>query len=217
VSAERRARMVKEQLEARGIRDERVLQAMGKVPRERFVDEAMQARAYEDGPLPIGAGQTISQPYMAARVLELLALDGTETMLEVGVGSGYLLALMCELGDFAYGIERHQRLARKAEDRLVSLGKRRFVIGAFDGTGGWPEHAPYHAIAVSAGAPTVPSLLVDQLADGGRLVIPVGPQKAQRLAKVTRRGSSHDIEWSTPCIFVDLVGRYAWGGETPRA
>jgi len=209
--------MVKDQLEARGIVDKRVLAAMGKVPRERFVDAAMQERAYEDGPLPIGFGQTISQPYMAALALELLGIDGDETVLEVGVGSGYLLALMCELADFAYGIERHVRLARNAEDRMVSLGYRRFVLNAFDGTRGWPENAPFDAIVVSAGAPAVPSLLVDQLADGGRLVIPVGTQKAQRLAKVTRRGSSYETEWSTPCMFVDLVGRYGWGGEPPQA
>jgi protein-L-isoaspartate(D-aspartate) O-methyltransferase len=207
--------MVVEQLEARGIRDARVLGAMRKVARERFVDEAMRERAYDDGPLPIGGGQTISQPYMVARMCELARLQGHERVLEIGAGSGYQTAILCELSAYVHAVEVRPELKRLGESRLTGLGYHNFEIGTFDGTFGWQERAPFDAILVAAGAPEIPPLLVAQLADGGRLIIPVGPRQGQRLAVVTRRGEDFTTEWTTPCTFVDLIGRYGWGGEGP--
>jgi protein-L-isoaspartate(D-aspartate) O-methyltransferase len=207
--------MVTEQLEARGIRDPRVLRAMRKVPRERFVDEAMAERAYDDGPLPIGFGQTISQPYMVARMSEVARLQGQERVLEVGAGSGYQTAILCELALSVYAVEVRPELAKKCERRLAILGYRNVEVGCFDGTHGWRERGPFDVILVAAGAPAIPPLLVDQLADRGRLIIPVGSRQQQRLAVVTRRGGDFDTEWTTPCTFVDLVGRFGWGGEGP--
>ncbi len=211
----RRAAMVRDQLEARGIRDGRVLQAMRDVPRERFVDEAMRERAYDDGPLPIGYGQTISQPYMVARMCELAALRGHERVLEVGAGSGYQAAVLGGLARQVYAIEVRPELGQHARERLIQLGYSNVEVAVFDGSHGWNEHAPYDAILVAAGAPAIPALLVSQLADGGRLVVPVGPRQGQRLAVVTRLGDQFETEWTTPCTFVDLVGRYGWGGEGP--
>ncbi|HZS42357.1 MAG TPA: protein-L-isoaspartate(D-aspartate) O-methyltransferase [Polyangia bacterium] len=211
----RREQMVSEQLVARGIHDPRVLGAMGKVPRDRFVDEAMRERAYDDAPLPIGFGQTISQPYMVARMCELARLGGRERVLEIGAGSGYQTAILCELARSVYAVEVRGELGYKAERRLALLGYRNVEIGVFDGTYGWSERAPFDAIIVAAGAPAIPPLLVAQLEDGGRLVIPVGPRQGQRLAIVTRRGAEFDTEWTTPCTFVDLVGKYGWGGDGP--
>jgi protein-L-isoaspartate(D-aspartate) O-methyltransferase len=211
----RREQMVQEQLESRGIRDARVLAAMNKVPRERFVDEAMRERAYDDAPLPIGSGQTISQPYMVARMCELARLSGKERVLEVGAGSGYQTAILCELARSVYAIEVRPELGYQAERRLALLGYRNVEIGVFDGTYGWDARAPYDAIIVAAGAPTIPPLLVAQLGEGGRLIVPVGPRQGQRLAIVTRRGDEFETEWTTPCTFVDLVGKYGWGGEGP--
>lgn len=211
-----RARMVREQLEARGIADPRVLAAMGEVPRELFVDPAHRLEAYDDGPLPITGGQTISQPYMVARMVELLALEGDEVVLEVGAGSGYQTAVLCALARQVYAVERIEELGRLARERLARIGCGNVEIGVFDGSGGWQEHAPYGGIVVAAGSPTVPPLLVDQLADDGRLVIPVGPRGLQRLAVVRRRrAGGFDIDWDTACTFVDLIGRYGWGGPGP--
>jgi protein-L-isoaspartate(D-aspartate) O-methyltransferase len=215
---EKRDRMVAEQLEARGIRDSRVLAAMRKVPRERFVDEAMRERAYDDGPLPIGHGQTISQPYMVARMTELLRLTGSERVLEIGAGSGYQTAVLCELARSVYAVEVRSELARSCQRRLAILGYRNVEVGCFDGTHGWRDHAPFDVILVAAGAPEIPPLLVDQLGDGGRLVVPVGSRQQQRLAVVTRHGPSFDVDWNTPCTFVDLVGKFGWGGAgAPKA
>jgi protein-L-isoaspartate(D-aspartate) O-methyltransferase len=214
-AASRRERMVSEQLQARSIRDPRVLAAMGKVARERFVDESMRERAYEDSPLPIGYGQTISQPYMVARMCELAQLISDERVLEIGAGSGYQTAVLAELAARVYAVEVRPELAKLAERRLTALGYRNVEIGNFDGTYGWRERAPFDVVLVAAGAPEIPPLLVDQLDDGGRLVVPVGPRQGQRLALVTRRGSEFTTEWATPCSFVDLVGKYGWGGEGP--
>jgi protein-L-isoaspartate(D-aspartate) O-methyltransferase len=214
-AATRRERMVTEQLQARGIRDARVLAAMRKVPRERFVDESMRERAYEDAPLPIGFGQTISQPYMVARMCELAELGGDEAVLEVGGGSGYQAAVLSELARQVYVIELRPELGRLCQQRLEMLGKKNVEVGVFDGTYGWRERAPFDAIVVAAGAPEIPPLLVDQLADGGRLIIPIGPRQGQRVAIVTRHGGEFVTEWATPCSFVDLVGKYGWGGEGP--
>ena len=211
-----RERMVEEQLVRRGIRDPRVLAAMRKVARDRFVDAGQRERAYDDTPLPIGAGQTISQPYMVARMLELLRLGGTERVLEIGVGSGYQTALLCELVHEVYGVERVTSLADVARRRLKDLGYRNAVVEAFDGSYGWSERAPFDGIVVAAAAPSIPTLLVDQLAEGGRLVIPVGSRTEQRVAIVTRvRGDEFRTEWETQCTFVPLLGRFGWGGEGP--
>jgi protein-L-isoaspartate(D-aspartate) O-methyltransferase len=213
--ATRREQMVAEQLVRRGIRDPRVLTAMGKVARERFVDDAMRERAYDDAPLPIGYGQTISQPYMVARMCELARLSGSERVLEVGAGSGYQSAILCELARAVFAIEVRPELGYQAQRRLAGLGYRNVEMGVFDGTHGWRERAPFDAILVAAGAPAIPPLLVDQLGDGGRLIIPVGPRQGQRLALVVRQGGDFVTEWTTPCTFVDLVGKYGWGGEGP--
>ena len=171
-----RAEMVENQLRARGIKDARVLAAMGRVPREQFVPLTVQSQAYEDGPLPIGEGQTISQPWMVARMLELARLQGSEKVLEVGAGSGYQAALLCELAHRVFAVERLASLAERARTRVAARGHRNFEIGVFDGTGGWPEHAPFDVILVAAGAPSLPPLLIDQLSEGGRLIIPIGPR-----------------------------------------
>lgn len=211
----RRREMVEEQLVRRGIEDARVLRAMGKVPRERFVDDALVERAYDDAPLPIGQGQTISQPYMVARMCELGVLGPRDKVLEIGAGSGYQTAVLCELAGSVYAVERLPQLAEQAGRRLAALGYRNFQIGAFDGTFGWRERAPFQAIIVAAGAPEIPPLLVDQLDDGGRLVVPVGPRQGQRLAVVTRHGVEFETTWTTPCTFVDLLGHFGWGGPGP--
>jgi protein-L-isoaspartate(D-aspartate) O-methyltransferase len=209
--------MVIEQLAHRGIRDPRVLGAMGAVPRHRFVDVALADEAYEDRPLPIGFGQTISQPYMVARATELGAPRPTDRALEVGAGCGYQAAVLAELCAEVYGVEIVAGLARRAAETLAALGYRNATVESFDGGGGWPEHAPYDVIIVSAGAPRVPPLLVDQLADGGRLVIPVGSTHEQELAVVRRRGDRYETAYDTRCRYVDLMGRFGVGGTPPAA
>jgi len=199
------------------VRDERVLEVMRRLPRHKFVPRGSEGQAYEDRPLAIGFGQTISQPYMVARMTELLALRGTEKVLEVGAGSGYQTAILCELAKLVFAVEVVPDLAEGARERLRALGYRNFQLESFDGTNGWAEHAPYDAIIVAAGAPRVPALLPAQLADGGRLVIPVGERDDQRLVRVERHGDEFRTSFDVPCRFVDLVGRYGWGGRPPEA
>ncbi len=209
-----RRKMVETQIVERGISDRRVIDAMLKVPRNIFVEEAMAAQAYSDSSLPIGEKQTISQPYMVAFMSEVLQLTGKEKVLELGTGSGYQTAILAELADRVYTVERIRSLAlraRKALDRLHYLNVN-LKIG--DGTDGWASEAPFDAILVTAGAPDVPAYLVDQLAPGGRLLIPVGDQSDQTLVLVTKDGSGAIArEDLGPCRFVKLIGKYGWSSE----
>ncbi len=205
-----REHMVENQLVRRGIKDKRVLDAMRQVPRHLFIPEDMRGVAYSDGPLPIGQGQTISQPYIVALMTELLELTGQEKVLELGTGSGYQAAILSRLASQVYSVERHAALAEQAEEVLAKLGYDNVVIRVGDGTLGWPEHAPYEAIIVTAAAPDIPQPLTDQLTDGGRLVAPVGSRWSQVLAKITREGDTLTREQLTPVAFVPLVGEHGW-------
>jgi len=205
-----RESMVRSDLVARGIRDRRVLSAMASVPRERFVPDAWRREAYTDRPLPIGHGQTISQPYMIAVMLETLDCGPEHVVLEVGAGSGYQAALLGRLCAEVWAVEIVEELAERARPVLFDLGFENVHIVVGDGTGGLPEHAPWDRVIVAAGAPDVPGPLVDQLADGGRLVIPVGGRVTQRLAIVDRRGEEVSRQEGMPCVFVPLIGRHGW-------
>ncbi len=210
--AERRDRMVRTQIEARGVTDGRVLAALRAVPRELFVPLTEQAEAYDDRALPIGLGQTISQPYMVASMSAALALTPADRVLEVGTGSGYQAAVLGKMAGEVWSIERHAPLAADARQRLEALGLSNVHVVVGDGTTGLAEHAPYDAILVTAGAPAVPHALREQLADGGRLVIPVGPASHQDLMVCRRRGSSFEDRMGEACVFVPLVGRDGWPG-----
>lgn len=205
--------MVEEQIIARGIKDSRVVEAMRKVARHLFVEEALQNQAYNDYPLPIGHGQTISQPYMVALMTEGLEIRSHETVLEIGTGSGYQTAILAELAEKVYSIERIAELASRARKILDQLNCFNVEIRIFDGTYGWQEKAPFDAIMVTAGAPEIPKPLVDQLALGGRMVIPVGDAGLQDLFKVTRKEDGIVQENLGGCRFVKLVGKYAWDEE----
>jgi protein-L-isoaspartate(D-aspartate) O-methyltransferase len=208
-----RLAMVEGQLRRRGISDQRVLEAMAKIPRDAFVSPEYQASAYEDRPLPIGEGQTISQPYMVAVMTQSLGLKGEERVLEIGTGSGYQTALLAELAKAIFTIERIQALIHRAEESLQRLGYKNIFFLRGDGTEGWPEKAPFDGIMVTAGAPEIPQTLTSQLTDGGRLVIPVGPRYSQTLCQVTRKGNQFTEEEVTGCVFVPLVGAYGWKEE----
>jgi protein-L-isoaspartate(D-aspartate) O-methyltransferase len=203
-------RMLETQVVARGIRDERVLEAMRKVPRHRFVPRELEAEAYEDRPLSIGQGQTISQPLIVALMTLSLDVQRAHTVLEVGTGSGYQAAVLARLAGQVITIERHPVLARSASALLVELGLTNVDVVVGDGTLGWPERAPYHRILVTAGAPAVPDALKQQLAEGGRLVIPVGPPSLQHITAVDRRQGVFDVRTGSPCVFVPLIGRNGW-------
>ncbi len=206
-----RAIMVTRHLAARGVRDPLVLAAMGSVPREAFVPETLADFAYEDSALPIEAGQTISQPYIVARMIELLELEPTDKVLEVGAGSGYAAAVLSRIASKVYAIERHKVLADQARERLKKLGYGNAEIIHADGTMGWPEQAPYDAILVSAGGPKVPEALKLQLTIGGRLVIPVGRDVHQTLLLVRRIGDDEFEEEDHGAVtFVPLIGDEGW-------
>ena len=198
--------MVEMQLRARDIVDERVLAAMERVPRELFVPPEERSRAYQDAALPIGAGQTISQPYMVARICEVLALSGSERVLDVGTGSGYQAAVLAELAAEVITIERIPELAAEAERALKEAGYENVEVRLGDGTLGVPERAPFRAIAVAAAAPEVPESLYEQLEPGGRMAIPVGRRRSQDLLLVVRSPEGPAVIRSVPCRFVPLVG-----------
>jgi protein-L-isoaspartate(D-aspartate) O-methyltransferase len=199
--------MVEQQLIARGIRDKRVLDAMARVPRELFVPEELRGRAYDDVALPIGSGQTISQPAMVALICELLALRGDERVLDVGAGSGYQAAVLAELAAEVHAIERLEELAAQARENLAAAGYAdRVVVHVGDGTLGDPEHAPFAAIAVAAAAPEPPHSLYEQLEPGGRMAVPVGSRYDQLLELVVRGPDRPRVVRSVPCRFVPLVG-----------
>jgi len=198
--------MVEDQLRARDIVDERVLEAMERVPRELFVPEGERHRAYADAALPIGHGQTISQPYMVARICEALSLTGDERALDVGTGSGYQAAVLAELGADVHTIERIPELAEQARENLAAAGYEQVHVHVGDGTLGLPEEAPFEAIAVAAAAPGLPRRLYEQLEPRGRLVVPVGGRWGQRLEVIVRSPEGPAIVRSVPCRFVPLVG-----------
>jgi protein-L-isoaspartate(D-aspartate) O-methyltransferase len=198
--------MVEHQLRSRDVKDERVLAAMEKVPRELFVPESLRSRAYDDAALPIGGGQTISQPYMVARICEALALRGDERVLDVGSGSGYQAAVLAELAAEVETIERVPELAELAHANLRAAGYDRVRVHTGDGSRGLPERAPFDAIAVAAAAPELPQTLYDQLEPRGRLVVPVGRRGIQRLEVIIRSPEGPAVLRSVPCRFVPLVG-----------
>jgi len=208
-----RLKMVEEQIVSRGIKDPRVIAAMKKVPRHLFVEEALQSQAYSDHPLPIGEKQTISQPYMVALMTEALQLKEKEKVLEIGAGSGYQTAMLAELAEKVFSIERIRSLAIKARQLLYELGYFNVEIKIFDGTHGWMGEAPFDAIIVTAGAPDIPQPLLDQLAIDGRLVIPVGDAYAQDLMRVTKTKEGIKKEELGGCRFVKLIGKYGWEAE----
>jgi protein-L-isoaspartate(D-aspartate) O-methyltransferase len=208
-----RLKMVEEQIISRGIQDPRVIAAMKKVPRHLFVEEALQSQAYNDHPLPIGEKQTISQPYMVALMTEALQLTGKEKVLEIGAGSGYQTAILAELAEKVYSIERIRPLAIRARQLIHELGCFNVEIKIFDGTYGWLEESPFEAILVTAGAPDVPLPLLDQLAMGGRLVIPVGDAFVQDLIRVSKTEEGIKKEDLGGCRFVKLIGKYGWDEE----
>ena len=202
--------MVNEQIISRGIHDQRLLKALRSIPRHLFVPEEYANIAYSDGPLPIGHGQTISQPYIVALMTELLELEGDENVLEVGTGSGYQAALLAQLARQVHTIERHEVLAGKAEGLLMSLGLTNIMVHVGDGSLGLPKYAPFEAIMVTAAAPRVPQPLFDQLSDGGRLVLPEGGAGGQILDRWRKQAGGYKQEHITPVAFVPLRGQHGW-------
>lgn len=205
-----RQRMVDTQIIPRGIMDPRVIQAMCKVPRHRFVEEALHGQAYSDYPLPIGEKQTISQPYVVALMTEALELKGTERVLEIGTGSGYQTAILAELAYKVYSIERINSLVIRARQTLGALGYRNVIVKFSDGTLGWKEESPFDAIIVTAGAPAIPTPLLDQLASPGRLVIPVGDRYSQSIIRILKEGDQIREKNLGGVRFVSLIGEYGW-------
>jgi protein-L-isoaspartate(D-aspartate) O-methyltransferase len=213
VFSNQRIAMVELQLRSRGIKDERVLEAMLRVPRHKFVPPSLQADAYADMPLPIGSGQTISQPYIVAAMLESLELRPEDRVLEIGTGSGYMTAILAELAAEVVSIERYAELAERARATLVQLayGNVQSIIG--DGSVGYPPAAPYDGIIASAAAPVIPPALIEQLNDGGRMVIPIGPPHAQQLQLVRKVGARAVMTPLDPCRFVPMIGESAYRAQ----
>ena len=197
-------------LKSRGISSLEVLRAMSLVPREKFVSSKYLEAAYNDGPLSIGSGQTISQPYMVAMMTEALMLKKNDKVLEIGTGSGYQAAILQEIASYIYSVERISSLAENARKLLVALGYSDINIKVEDGTLGWPEEAPFDAIIVTSGSPSVPETLMSQLSNGGRMIIPVGSRNHQRIIRIIRSGDNYSKEEMLSCIFVPLIGKYGW-------
>ena len=208
-----RNEMVDLQLITRGIKDQRVLDAMREIPRHEFVPQNIKYAAYDDCALPIGEGQTISQPYMVAIMTECLRLKGGEKVLEIGTGSGYQAAILSKLAKKVYTVERIDPLAKRASDILKNLGYTNVEVTVGDGTLGYKAEAPYDGVIVTASCPNIPKPLVDQLSDGGRLVLPVGDRFSQVLTIATKHGEKITIEESIGCVFVPLIGKYGWQPE----
>ncbi|MCK4423084.1 MAG: protein-L-isoaspartate(D-aspartate) O-methyltransferase [Candidatus Omnitrophica bacterium] len=202
--------MVTDQLIPRGINNQKVLEAMRKVPRHKFIDSDKLPRAYTDSPLPIDEGQTISQPYMVALMTQCLDLKGTEKILEIGTGSGYQTAVLSELSVGVYSVERYAGLADQAKKKLMELGYSNISITTGDGTLGWSQEAPYDGIIVTAGAPQIPEALLDQLKESGRMVIPVGNKISQTLKVIEKKDDQIFKKDICVCVFVPLVGQQAW-------
>jgi protein-L-isoaspartate(D-aspartate) O-methyltransferase len=211
-----RHEMVARQIRSRGIRSTRVLDAMESVPRHLFVPPQFVAGAYNDEPLPIGEGQTISQPFMVAAMAEALSLEGNERVLEVGAGSGYQAAILSRLAASVIAVEMQPALASSASEHLSALGYTNVRVEVGDGSAGWLAEAPYDAILVTAGAPEVPQPLIQQLAEGGRLVIPVGPPDQQELMRIVKRDGRTTQQTLYACRFVPLLGRYGWQPDSTR-
>jgi protein-L-isoaspartate(D-aspartate) O-methyltransferase len=209
---ERRVQMVEHQIAARGVRDVRVLEALREMPRHLFVPEDQRAHAYEDRALPIARGQTISQPYIVAIMTELLAPEPHHRVLEIGTGSGYQTAILARLSAQVITIERHPELAKSAGQVFATAGLVNVDIRVGDGSEGLPEEPPFDRILVTAGAPAIPESLKQQLADRGRLVIPVGPSGYQHLTVIDRFGNDFERQEREPCVFVPLIGRHGWTG-----
>jgi protein-L-isoaspartate(D-aspartate) O-methyltransferase len=208
--ARERVRMVAEQVVRRGVADPSVLDAMRSIPRHLFVDAALRDKAYGDHPLPIGDGQTISQPFMVARMTELLRLTGKEKVLEIGTGSGYQAAVLARLAARVCTVERIPKLAARARETLEAIGASNVWVRTANGTFGWPDEAPFDRIVVTAGGPAVPPPLFEQLAEGGRMVIPIGSEDSQRLQVVDKIGGEARLTEDSGCVFVKLIGKYAW-------
>jgi protein-L-isoaspartate(D-aspartate) O-methyltransferase len=208
--ARERDRMVAEQLVKRGIADPLVLEVMRSTPRHLFVDAALRAKAYGDHPLPIGEGQTITQPFMVARMTELLRLTGKEKVLEIGTGSGYQAAVLARLAARVCSVERIPKLATRARETLEAIGASNVWVRTANGTFGWPDEAPFDRIVVTAGGPSVPPPLFEQLVEGGRMVMPVGSEDSQRLQVVDKISGEAKMTEDSGCVFVKLIGKYAW-------
>lgn len=202
--------MVEEQIVSRGIKDARVIESMRKVPRHLFVEEKLRDEAYTDRPLPIGHGQTISQPYMVAMMTEALELKGNEKILEIGTGSGYQTAVLAGITEHVYTVERLSELLARAREVLQRLGYDNISYKAYDGTLGWAEEQPFNAIIVTAGSPQIPAPLVEQLGEGGRMIIPVGEQYNQEIIRIVKQGGETMETSLGGCSFVPLLGEFGW-------
>lgn len=208
-----RKRMVEEQLIPRGIKDQRVLDAFSKIERHKFIPEDLRSSPYADFPVPIGEGQTISQPYIVALMTECLDLKGEERVLEIGTGSGYQTAILAELAGEVYSIERFANLSQRAENSLKELGYTNIKIKVGDGTLGWPEEAPFDSIIITAASPRIPMPLAEQLKENGKLVLPIGESFSQVLTVVEKKKNELVSTQICGCVFVPLVGKYAWQNE----
>ena len=211
--AGQRRKMVEEQILGRGIKDLSVMEVLSRVPRHLFVNSSLQHRAYGDCPLPIGENQTISQPYIVALMTQVLDLKGEERVLEIGTGSGYQTAILAELASHVFTIERVKPLVKKTKELLEGLKYKNIVFKTFDGTYGWRDQSPFDAILISAATPSIPKSLIEQLADKGRLVAPVGERESQDLIVLNKNGNKVMERKIGSCKFVPLIGKFAWSEE----